>query len=247
MIASNVLLPLAAALYSAGMASAQNSTGLRYMPFGDSITEIICWRAMLWEKMQDTEWADVDWVGSGKNENNCGDSTYDRDNEGHSGFLAINIANQNQLVGWLKTNPADVITMHLGTNDIVQQNRQPAAILAAFTTLIGQMRDSNPNTKIIVAQIIPMGFGSYPTITQLNQQIPAWAEGLNTTESPIWVVDQYTGFSGSSDLRDGVHPNAAGDTKMANIWYPALVNAFQVAAADKAALAEKKLEIEFTA
>ncbi len=39
-----------------------------------------------------------------------------------------------------------------------------------------------------------MGFGSYNTqIQSLNAAIIPWAKGLNTTESPIWVVDQYTG------------------------------------------------------
>jgi hypothetical protein len=106
----------------AATASAQSANAtIRFMPFGDSITEIVCWRAKLWERLQTTEWATVNWVGSGKTENNCRDTKYDRENEGHSGFLAIDIANKNQLDGWLKTNPADVITMHLGTNDIVQQ------------------------------------------------------------------------------------------------------------------------------
>ncbi|KAI0026197.1 carbohydrate esterase family 3 protein [Xylariomycetidae sp. FL0641] len=237
------LLSLAAL---AGLAMAQNET-LRFMPFGDSITEIVCWRAKLWEMMQETDFAGVDWVGSGKTENNCGDTKYDRDNEGHSGFLAINIANNKQLVGWLQRNPADVITMHLGTNDIVQQNKPVDQILAAFTTLVGVMRDSNPNMKIIVAQIIPMGLGSFNTAIQnLNKAIPAWAEGLNKTESPIWVVDQYTGFSGSTMLRDGVHPNAAGDTKMADVWFPALTHAFEVAQADKIS-AQEKIEMPFTA
>lgn len=82
-----------------------------------------------------------------------------------------------------------------------------------------------------------MGIGSYNTkIQQLNAQIPTWAAGLNKTESPIWIVDQYTGFS-SSDLRDGVHPNASGDQKMTNVWYPALVKAFAAAKAEKAAAA----------
>ncbi|KAI1400723.1 carbohydrate esterase family 3 protein [Hypoxylon fuscum] len=230
-----------------GASAAQNAT-LRYMPFGDSITEIICWRAKLWEKLKPTEWGSVDWVGSGKTENNCGDSTYDRDNEGHSGFLAINIANNKQLVGWLQTNPADVITMHLGTNDIVQQNKPVNDIIAAFTTLVGVMRASNPSMKIVVAQIIPMGFGNYNTqIQNLNKAIIPWAQGLNSTESPIWVVDQYTGFSGTSDLRDGVHPNDSGDTKMMNVWYPALVNAFAVASADKAAQASQQVAVPFTA
>jgi lysophospholipase L1-like esterase len=215
-------------------ASAQTAN-IRYMPFGDSITEIICWRAKLWEKLQTTEWKSVDFVGSGKTENNCQDTKYDRDNEGHSGFLAIDIANKKQLDGWLQKNPADVISMHLGTNDIVQQGKATADIIKAFTTLVGTMRTSNPKMKIIVAQIIPLGIGNYNTKVQdLNKAIIPWAQGLNTTASPIWVVDQYTGFS-SSDLRDGVHPNDSGDTKMANIWYPAIVNALSIVKAEKGA------------
>lgn len=98
-----------------------------------------------------------------------------------------------------------------------------------------------------VAQIIPMGFGNYNTqIQSLNTAIMPWAEGLNTTESPIWVVDQYTGFSGSSDLRDGVHPNDSGDTKMMNVWYPAVIHAFEVAQAGKRASAANKVEVPFT-
>ncbi|KAI0449150.1 carbohydrate esterase family 3 protein [Xylaria acuta] len=242
-----VALKLFTSTLLASAVVAQNVT-LRYMPFGDSITEIICWRAMLWEKLQSTEFASVNWVGSGKTENNCGNSRYDRDNEGHSGFLAINIANNKQLVGWLQTNPADVITMHLGTNDIVQQNKPVDQIIAAFTTLVGVMRASNPNMKIVVAQIIPMGLGSYNTAIQnLNKAIPTWAQGLNKTESPIWVVDQYTGFNGGSDLRDGVHPNQSGDTKMANVWYPSLIHALEVAKADKLAAATTRVEMPFTA
>lgn len=130
-------------------AAAQNAT-IRYMPFGDSITEIICWRALLWEKLQTTEWASVNFVGSGKTENNCKDSKYDRDNEGHSGYLAVNIANQNQLDGWLQRNPADVITMHLGTNDMTG-NKAITEILAAFTKMVGQMRSHNAKMKIVVS------------------------------------------------------------------------------------------------
>ncbi|OAG14738.1 SGNH hydrolase [Alternaria alternata] len=223
-----------ALLAIASAQSTNNTTPIRYMPFGDSITEIVCWRSKLWQRLRTTEWANVNFVGSGKTENNCRDTTYDRDNEGHSGFLAIDIANKNQLDGWLKTNPADVITMHLGTNDIVQQNKAVTDIIAAFTKLIGTMRTSNPKMKIIVAQIIPLGIGNYNgKVQELNRAIVPWAQGLNTTQSPIWVVDQYTGFSGSADLRDGVHPNDSGDVKMANVWYPAVVRAFEAARTDR--------------
>lgn len=93
---------------------------------------------------------------------------------------------------------------------------------------------------IQVAQIIPMGLGNFNTqIEALNKAIIPWATEKNSTESPIWVVDQYTGFS-STDLRDGVHPNASGDDKMVEVWYPALVHAFEVAAADKVAVVARE-------
>jgi hypothetical protein len=86
-----------------------------------------------------------------------------------------------------------------------------------------------------VAQIIPIGVGSYNTqIQALNAAIPAWARGLNTTASPIWVVDQYAGFNAAADLRDGVHPNDVGDGKMLDVWYPAVMRALEAARAEMA-------------
>ncbi len=61
----------------------------------------------------------------------------------------------------------------------------------------------------------------------LNQAIPEWAAGLNKTESPITVVDCWTGFNPASDAGDGVHPNNAGNEKLANCWYAPLVRAIQ--------------------
>lgn len=65
-----------------------------------------------------------------------------------------------------------------------------------------------------MSQIIPLGTGSTSAIQALNAAIPAWATSQNTTASPIWVVDQYTGFT-TADLADGVHPNDKGNAKMA--------------------------------
>lgn len=46
------------------------------------------------------------------------------------------------------------------------------------------------------------------------------------------MVNQNIFFT-DSDLRDGVHPNAAGDAKMADVWYPALIQALYFAKLDK--------------
>jgi len=82
----------------------------------------------------------------------CG-FTYDGENEGHGGFLATNIARQNQLVGWLSQTKPDVVMMHLGTND-VWSNIAPSTILAAFETLINQMRASKATMKILVSRVL---------------------------------------------------------------------------------------------
>ena len=197
---------------------------VRVMPLGDSITGSPgCWRALLWQRLQQAGHTEVDFVGTLPAQG-CG-FAHDGDNEGHGGFLATTIANQNQLPGWLAATDPDVVMMHLGTND-VWNNLSPQTILAAFTKLVGQMRASNPAMKILVAQIIPMNPTNCAECGQravaLNAAIPAWAASLSTSASPVTVVDQWTGFSTATDTYDGVHPNDSGNQKIAARWYPAL-------------------------
>lgn len=200
---------------------------VRIMALGDSITGSPgCWRALLWQKLQAAGVTNTDFVGTLPPQG-CG-FTYDGENEGHGGYLATNIANQSLLPGWLAATDPDVVLMHLGTND-VWSNIAPATILAAFSTLVDQMRAGNPGMRILVAQIIPV---DPPSCTEcaartvaFNAAIPAWAASKSTAASPITVVDQWTGFVPATDTGDGVHPNAAGDAKIANRWYAPLVAA----------------------
>ena len=219
------MLAAAAAFAVAAVPSASAATPVRIMPLGDSITGSPgCWRALLWNRLQSSGHTDIDFVGT-LGPQGCG-VPYDGDNEGHGGFLVTNVADQNQLVGWLAATLPDVVIMHFGTND-VWSSRPTATILAAFTKLVGQMRTSNPNMKILVAKIIPMaasacGTGCPERAIDLNNAIPGWAASLTTSQSPITVVDQWTGFSTTTDTYDGIHPNAAGDQKISDKWFPAL-------------------------
>ncbi|RVX47691.1 GDSL-like lipase/acylhydrolase family protein [Nonomuraea polychroma] len=203
------------------------AAAIRVMPLGDSITGSPgCWRALLWNKLQSTGYTNIDFVGTLPAQG-CS-VPYDGDNEGHGGYLATNVANQNQLPGWLAATRPDIVMMHFGTND-VWSNIPTSTILSAYTTLVNQMRASNPAMKILVAKIIPMNPSTCAECAQravnLNNAIPGWATSTSTQQSPITVVDQWTGFSTSTDTYDGVHPNAAGDQKISDKWYPALVNA----------------------
>ncbi|KAH8148969.1 uncharacterized protein LAJ45_06944 [Morchella importuna] len=196
----------------------------KIMPLGDSITGSPgCWRALLWQSLIAAGKTNIDFVGTLPAQG-CG-FTYDGENEGHGGYLVTNVANQNLLPAWLSATSPDIVMMHFGTND-VWNNIATTTILAAYTTLVRQIRAQNPNMKILVAQILPMNPSGCSTcaagVVALNNAIPSWASGLSTSASPIYVVDQWTGFVTSTDTSDGVHPNDAGIIKVANKWYPTL-------------------------
>jgi lysophospholipase L1-like esterase/chitodextrinase len=223
---ATVLAVLAAAFafVIAGVPAAQAAAPTRIMALGDSITGSPgCWRALLWQRLTNSGFTDIDFVGTLPPQG-CG-FPYDGENEGHGGFLATNVANGNQLPPWLAATQPDVVIMHFGTND-VWSNIAPATILAAFSRLVDQMRASNPSMKILVAQIIPMNPANCGDCNQrviaFNAAIPGWAAGKTTAASPITVVNQFAGFNTATDTYDGVHPNAAGDQKISNTWYPPL-------------------------
>lgn len=64
--------------------------------------------------------------------------------------------------------------------------------------------------------------------------IPKWASSLNTTKSPIFIADCSVdaGFT-LHMLRDGVHPNDAGDQFIAKQVLPMAVKAINAALKDR--------------
>jgi lysophospholipase L1-like esterase len=223
------LAALAAVVIAAlSVTTAAAATPVKVMTLGDSITAAPgCWRAIMWNRLQADGYTDVDMVGT-QSGDGCG-IPYDSNHEGHSGFTAVGIANQNQLPAWLSATTPDIVLMHLGTNDVWNGTITTAQILAAYSTLVDQMRASKPTMKILVAQILPMnptGCGTCgQRVQELNAAIPGWAASRTTSTSPITVVDQWTGFSTATDTFDGVHPVESGFQKMSDRWYPALTAA----------------------
>jgi mannan endo-1,4-beta-mannosidase len=224
-----VVLGLLLAAYAVvAPAPAGAAAPTRIMALGDSITGSPgCWRALLWQHLQTTGHTNTDFVGTLPAQG-CG-FAYDGENEGHGGILATGIVRDNQLLGWLSATRPDVVLMHLGTND-VWNNIPASTILDAYTTMLGQMRASNPAVKLIVARIIPMNPANCAAcgqrVVDLDSAIPGWAQAHTTAASPITAADQWTGFDTAADTTDGVHPNSStGIQKMESRWYPALVAA----------------------
>lgn len=197
---------------------------IRLLPLGDSITAG-CWRSVVAKALTADGWDQVNFVGSQSGPSMCG-SGYDDDHEGHSGYSVTSMIRLGQIKSWLKAARPDVITVHLGTNDIAGKV-STEKILAAYTTLVEQARAVNPRVQLVVAQIIPLDKRSCSDCIErtadLDAAIPQWAAGLSTAASPIQVVDMATGWDPDEDTSDGIHPtHPGGTTKMAQRWLPAI-------------------------
>lgn len=200
------------------------------LPLGDSITSgnqtMFSYRYWLWSSLN-ARAAPVNFVGS-LQENFLGspefpDPAFDRDHEGHWGWRTDEILRD--LPSWVPLYRPDIVLLHLGTNDC-WQGQTAASTIDELAAIIDTLRARNARVAVLLAQILPTGDpGLDACIDQLNAQIPALAQQKNTVDSPIIPVDQHTGFDNTTDTHDGIHPNEAGEKKMARRWEDALLPA----------------------
>jgi lysophospholipase L1-like esterase len=218
---------------------------INIQPLGNSITQasypLYSYRYNLWTKLLDDGF-DFNFVGSMQN-NKDGNpewplhmgQLFDQDHEGHSGWTINQINNGNsyepeagKLSDWLQLYTPDISLIHLGTNDVNQSGLNQNAIniiYNRFKSLINHLRFGNPNMVLLIAQIIPRNdsIKNYWT-NVLNDTIPSLKITKYSSTSPIIIVDQNTGFDKVADTYDGVHPNAAGEEKIAQRWRDAIID-----------------------
>ncbi|KAI1804152.1 carbohydrate esterase family 3 protein [Daldinia bambusicola] len=204
-----VLLPTCCLI---GMAYSQSK--LKIMPLGDSITEITCWRAKLWNNLKAGNLTDeIEFVGSMNNTQSCDTADPEfatQHHEGHTGYLAIDVA-YDHIDKWLNDTTPDVVTFMLGTDDIARGERIED-VVEAYESMVRSMRKVNAGVRVIVNTVVPLPTNMGP-VERLNDMIPDWAAGMNTTESPVYVNDIYP-FP-NTFLRDGIHPNGEGEDRIA--------------------------------
>ncbi len=220
---------------------------IRIMAIGDSITRATCWRAALWNELNESFPARFDFVGTLSSDNGCAPAAYDRDNQGYSSSLITEIVANVTTARMCDPNPCpaladlqqaflaqptDVALLHFGTND-VWNGKNPQDIVNGYTEVLKGLRVANPRVVVLVAQIIPMNVtdmtcsgctcaGCVTGVPALNNLITSWAAQQSTADSPVRVVDQYDGYDAVADNRDGVHPNDLGSKKIADHWFAAL-------------------------
>jgi lysophospholipase L1-like esterase len=199
----------------------------RIVPLGDSITGTTCYPQLLSRLLIQAGRSNFIFVGSQLNNQVC-DGAPNVQSEGHGGYWVTQLlpggAHASEAATWAAANQAEIVLMHFATNDLWKGTIPTQRILEAFSLVIASYRAVDPNVVCLVAQIIPnAGCSTCGTsIPAFNTALVDWAAAENTTASPIYLVDQYTGFDPATDTNDGCHPNVTGSQKMAVRWADAL-------------------------
>jgi lysophospholipase L1-like esterase len=159
--------------------------------------------------------------------------TFPRKNEGHSGWGISEVtpySGGNAGIATVVPAPAfsagsggipDIILLHIGTND--QGSISATKMTADLSGFLDKIISNAPNAYLVVAQIIPLGYGDNAVIKAYNQSIPGLVQQRASAGKHIAIVDMFTGFTPSSMLgSDNIHPNSAGYKFIADHWYSAI-------------------------
>ena len=197
---------------------AQGTTTI--MPLGDSITagtgslSTGGYRLQLYDLLSAGGYS-FDFVGS-----QSSGSLPDPNHEGHVGAYAEDILAN--VTGWLSLNPANIILLHIGTNDI-NHGEAPASVVADVNGILGDIYQASPSSNVILAEII--NFQTYnPNITAYNSLVGALSTTWSSKPGFLTIVDMENALDYTTDMDDLLHPNLSGYDKMAAVWYPALAS-----------------------
>ena len=220
-----------------GAAATSANAPIKILPLGDSITYDnrrhdmrpvsvrIAYRYRLHELLTSAGIAH-DFVGS----ENAGERYLGPDLDDNAGFPGITDTQLADLIAtgfaghtdrqvtpgpYLESYPADVILLHIGTNQIEPSPDDVERILNGI-------RASAPDVPVIIARII----NRYPysaVTTEFNDNVEAMVRARN--DRRIVIVDMEDGASLDyvTDMDDDLHPNHLGYDKMAEVWFEAIV------------------------
>lgn len=202
---------------------------IKIMPLGDSITGSAkghnSYRRPLWKKLKSAG-CNVDFVGfmhgvwdpRSWSEVPHPSDDFDPDHEGYWGYRTDHILPF--IREKVKRYSPDIVLMHLGSNDVAS-DEPLEQMISELSQMIDLIRLEKPNVKILLAELIPGD--NNDGIILLNKEIRKLGPAKNTKESPVIVVDQYSGYE-FSDSFDGVHPGESGEEKMAGKWFEGIMN-----------------------
>ncbi|MFE5853615.1 phosphatidylinositol-specific phospholipase C domain-containing protein [Streptomyces sp. NPDC056500] len=134
--------------------------------------------------------------------------------EGHSGWRIDQL--QAEIETWLAAAKPNIVTLHIGTNDM-NRNYQVATAPQRLGTLIDQIHTASPDTAVVVASLVP---ATDPAVQARVNTYNAAIPGIVSSRAALGYKIAQVSMGGltNADLNDNLHPNNAGYTKMANAF-----------------------------
>lgn len=215
----------------------------RIMPLGDSLTSgtqsagvpavgsRIGYRKTLYDSLIGMGYA-VDFVGSLTEGQDIG--LADIDHEGHGGIETAELVNglptpsvYDGIFQALEDNPADIILLHIGTNDSPSSGGagpNPGATEVQVENLLNEVdrwentgMNGNPVT-VIVARIINQVPNNRNVTTVNNAVVQLVQNRITASDDDLIIVNQESALDYANDMADALHPRPQGYDKMANVW-----------------------------
>ncbi|MCP4422090.1 MAG: hypothetical protein GY805_36215, partial [Chloroflexi bacterium] len=163
-----------------------------------------------------------DFIGS-LNDGGPSGVSFDFDHEGRGGFRADQIATW--LSGYLTLNPPELVLLHIGTNDIAQENDTSVTDVniildgidtfdEQITVILALIVDQKPDDPKYMAGLVDT----------FNTNLQALAQSRTNNGDKIILVNQNNALTYPDDMFDWLHPNESGYNKMADVWFNALQN-----------------------
>ncbi|MFI2350382.1 NPP1 family protein [Streptomyces sp. NPDC019443] len=208
-----------------GLPPGPTDANLRVMPLGDSITYGVGsstesgYRADLWNMLK--AYTDkVAFVGSQDS-----GRLPDDDHEGYPGRRIDEVAAMADCT--VKRARPNVVTLHLGTNDM-NQNYDLANAPKRLGDLIDQVLTDAPDATVLVATLIPTGKpGLQPRIDAFNSQLPALVQKRRDAGQHVALVRMDTAVDVADGLQNDAHPNDAGYRDMATAFLSGINTAYE--------------------
>lgn len=160
----------------------------------------------------------------------------DFQHEGHPAWTAGEIANgrlggypTDGVRAWLDLNPADIILLHAGTNQLHSTDQNDiASILNEIDAWEGSP-NGNPVTVLLALIIDQYDYDTGlldPYVTTFNTAVNNMAQSRIAGGDDIIIVNQHDALNYPADMSEdtgvALHPNDTGYTKMANAWFTTL-------------------------
>ncbi|MBD3418824.1 MAG: hypothetical protein GF398_01780 [Chitinivibrionales bacterium] len=210
------------------------SKKIAIMPFGNSITGsfdfLPSYRYFLWKDCKEEGYSElINFVGSlcGVGDHGvsgvCGAPSFGLEgwDTDHSGWHGTYVWEIDELFSDQVTKRGvqipDIILCHFGSNDMANE-------LNVFVTAqhyrngINMMRSFNSDVKILACKIAPIfqTDAISDSVEKFNDSLEMIFRDMSTDQSPIYCIDQYTGFPRQFIKADGIHPNFEGEKWIAD-------------------------------